>query len=127
MKISISIDVPDLEGAQKFYTEALKCNNVRTQGEKMIILEIDKTQLYLIKCAADSKPIPSQQIKRTYKRHWTPVHLDFLCDDVDQAVENILLHGGSCEGRESDDWGTIAYCSDPFGNGLCVINEICNK
>lgn len=123
MKISISIDVPDLALAEKFYTEALACKKVRAQGENMIILEVDKTNLYLIKCAANSHPIPSKQVKRTYERHWTPVHLDFLCDDVNRTVENIVLHGGSCENKESGEWGSIAYCVDPFGNGLCIINE----
>lgn len=31
--------------------------------------------------------------------------------------------GGQYEGGESGDWGPTAHCSDPFGNGFCVINE----
>jgi predicted enzyme related to lactoylglutathione lyase len=33
----------------------------------------------------------------------------------------ILALGGSHEGGESGDWGSIAYCADPFGNGFCLI------
>jgi predicted enzyme related to lactoylglutathione lyase len=62
-------------------------------------------------------------VVRNYERHWTPIHLDFLTKDIDVVVERIINHGGVHEGGESGNWGSIAYCADPFGNGFCVINE----
>jgi predicted enzyme related to lactoylglutathione lyase len=51
--------------------------------------------------------------------------LDFLTDtnNVDEIVKKIVQLDGQHEGGESGDWGSIAYCADPFGNGFCVINE----
>ena len=48
---------------------------------------------------------------------------NFLTDDIDEVVKRVVEFGGLHEGGEKGDWGSIAYCSDPFGNGFCVINE----
>ena len=123
IKVSISIDVPDLKKAESFYVEALGCKKVRDQGDNMIVLSTDNTDIYLIKREAGSAPIKSSDIIRNYQRHWTPIHLDFLREDVTEVISRIEEFGGLHEGGESGDWGSIAYCSDPFGNGFCVINE----
>jgi len=89
----------------------------------MVVLSTDNVDIYLQERESGSQAIKGSDQVRSYDRHWTPVHLDFLRDDVDQAVQKIKELGGSHEGGESGDWGAIAYCSDPFGNGFCVINE----
>jgi len=123
LKISVSIDVTDLKKAEKFYIEVLGCKKVRDQGSNMSVLATENCDIYLQEKEEGTKPIPSSDIVRDYKRHWTPVHLDFLAENVDDIVEKVIQLGGLHEGGESGDWGTIAYCSDPFGNGFCVINE----
>ncbi len=87
------------------------------------MLRSGNVDLYLLKKAAGSKPLAASDVVRSYERHWTPVHLDLLCKDVDELVRNIVEHGGTHEGGEKGDWGAIAYCADPFGNGFCIINE----
>ena len=39
------------------------------------------------------------QISRDYRRHWTPVHLDFTVDDIDAAVRRAVDAGGKLEGE----------------------------
>jgi predicted enzyme related to lactoylglutathione lyase len=46
-----------------------------------------------------------------------------VSDDVAEVVTRVKESGGRHEGGESGDWGAIAYCADPFGNGFCIINE----
>ena len=59
---------------------------------------------------------------RTYERHWTPVHLDVVVDDVEAAVERAVRAGGALERAiATSDWGRIAGLADPFGNGFCLI------
>jgi len=123
IKVSISIDVADLKQAETFYVEALGCVKLRDQGVDMVVLSTENCELYLQEKAAGTKPFEVSETSRDYKQHWTPVHLDFLTENVDEAVKKILELGGSHEGGESGDWGSIAYCADPFGNGFCVINE----
>lgn len=122
IKISVSIDVSNLKQAETFYIEALGCKKLRDQGGMSVILA-GNCDIYLQEKEAGTKPIPSETVKRDYGRHWTPVHLDFLAESVDEIVEKILQFGGQHEGGESGDWGSIAHCVDPFGNGFCVINE----
>ena len=123
IKISVSIDVTDLKRADKFYIEALGCKKIRDQGSNMSVLATENCDIYLQEKGEGTNPIPSSDIVRDYKRHWTPVHIDFLAENVDEIVERVIHLGGLHEGGESGDWGSIAYCSDPFGNGFCVINE----
>ncbi|HHI91933.1 MAG TPA: lactoylglutathione lyase [Gammaproteobacteria bacterium] len=122
MKISVSVDVSNLKQAETFYIEALGCEKLRDQGG-MSVISAGNCDIYLQEKKAGTKPIPLEAVKRDYGRHWTPVHLDFLAENVDEIVEKILQLGGQHEGGESGDWGSIAYCADPFGNGFCVINE----
>ena len=123
VNISVSIDVSDLKKAEAFYIEALGCKKVRNQDPDMVVLSVENTDLYLQEKEPGTKPLASGSVVRDYKRHWTPVHLDFICDNVDEHVSKILSLGGMHEGGASGDWGSIAYCADPFGNGFCVINE----
>jgi predicted enzyme related to lactoylglutathione lyase len=122
IKISVSIDVSNLKQAETFYIEALGCKKLRDQGG-MSVISAGNCDIYLQEKEAGTNPIPSETVKRDYGRHWTPVHLDFLAESVDEIVEKILQFGGQHEGGESGDWGSIAHCVDPFGNGFCVINE----
>jgi len=122
IKISVSIDVSNLKQAETFYVEALGCKKVRDQGS-MAVLSVENCDIYLQEKAAGTKPLKSNSVVRDYGRHWTPIHLDFLCENVDEVVEKILKLGGSHEGGESAEWGAIAHCADPFGNGFCLINE----
>ena len=122
VKVSISIDVSNLKNAEIFYVEALGCKKLRDQGN-MVVLSTDNVDIYLQEKEGGTPSFPSSETVRNYTRHWTPIHLDFICDNVDERVANVLKLGGSHEGGESGDWGSIAYCADPFGNGFCIINE----
>jgi lactoylglutathione lyase len=63
--------------------------------------------------------------RRTYGRHWTPVHLDFVVPDIDAAVARAEAAGAVREGAIADHaWGRIALFSDPFGNGFCVLQFV---
>lgn len=121
-KISISIDVSNLQQAETFYTQALACKKLRDQGG-MSVLSTENCEIYLQEKAPGTQAAPSPAAKRDYRRHWTPIHLDFITEHVDEVVKKILQYGGQQEGGEQGDWGSIAYCVDPFGNGFCVINE----
>ena len=122
IKISVSIDVSDLITAETFYVDALGCKKVRDQGG-MVVLAVENADIYLQEKEPGTKPLESKSVVRNYERHWTPIHLDFICDNVEELVSKIVKLGGMHEGGVSGDWGSIAYCADPFGNGFCVINE----
>jgi len=61
-------------------------------------------------------------VQRDYARHWTPVHLDFIVDRIEPALERALAAGARLQGRlETFDRGHQAVMSDPLGNGVCLV------
>lgn len=118
--ISVCIDVSKMKKAIQFYCKALGCKLVK-EGEEYTELSADGLKMYLIERAAGTNPLVVGEAARNYERHWTPIHLDFAVPNIEQCVASILEMGGVREGEESGDWGSAAYCADPFGNGFCVM------
>jgi uncharacterized glyoxalase superfamily protein PhnB len=59
---------------------------------------------------------------RRYRRHWTPVHLDFVVSELEAAVSGAIEAGATIEGEiQTHNWGRIAHMADPFGHGICFI------
>ncbi len=123
IRLSVSIDVPNLEEATAFYVSALGCEHLRQDSQNIRVLRAENCEIYLLQRREGTHPTPDQGQARSYDRHWTPVHLDFGVDDLDSTLERILKLGGTHEGSESGPWGEIEYCVDPFGNGFCIIKE----
>ena len=51
--------------------------------------------IYLLEKAADTPAAGATRQPRDYARHWTPVHLDVVVDDVDAAVTRARPAPGS--------------------------------
>jgi len=60
--------------------------------------------------------------RRSYRRHWTPVHLDFIVDEIEPAVERAKVAGARLEQPiATHKWGKLALMADPFGHGFCFV------
>ena len=90
----------------------------------MSILDANNVTVCMHAKPKGTKPSPATSEVRHYERHWTPVHLDLHVHDFDAAVAAVRAAGGRIE-AEYRDHGPMpaAFCSDPFGNGFCVIGE----
>ena len=120
MTVLINIDVPDLKRAVAFYTEAFDLKVIRRFGEDGAELAGWPVSLFLLEKPAGS--IGAADQPRTYERHWTPVHLDVVVEDVDEAVIRATQAGAKVEqAARTAIWGRIAILTDPFGHGLCLI------
>lgn len=118
----VNIDVDDLPKAADFYCRALGLCVTRYLGQEVIELSGESEKVYLLKKAEGTPAIPDASQHRTYMRHWTPVHLDFVVEDIDAAVERAKAAGAQLEGAvRSHNWGRIAQMADPFGHGFCLI------
>ena len=123
MQLLLNIDVPDLPAAVDFYTRALGLR----QGRRLFageVVELLGAQLpiYLLAKPAGSAPFAGSQQGRSYQRHWTPLHLDLLVEDLDAAVAQAQAAGARREGEVGDYiWGRLARMSDPFGHGFCLM------
>jgi predicted enzyme related to lactoylglutathione lyase len=120
-KISICIDVSEIDKAIQFYTKVFSCELVK-KDEKYSELNLDGLTIYLGLNKAGTNPLIDGKSVRSYERHWTPVHLDIAVENLSQSVTQVKELGGLIEGEKSGDWGSIAFCSDPFGNGFCMMH-----
>ncbi|WP_309678742.1 VOC family protein [Polaromonas sp.] len=122
MELRICIDVDDMERAIAFYTEGLGLQLGRRFKSDFVELLGAGSPIDLLLNAAQSRPLPGSQASRNYQRHWTPVHLDFVVDDIEAAVARLQQHGAVLEMPVSDRaWGRIAGLADPFGHGLDLL------
>jgi predicted enzyme related to lactoylglutathione lyase len=78
--------------------------------------------IYLLLKPEGTKSSQGTDDPRRYRRHWTPVHLDFVVPDIGAAVSRAIDAGAILEGEiRTHIWGRIAQMADPFGHGLCLI------
>lgn len=122
MHYMATIDVPSLAEGLRFYRDAMGMEEVARPIESYAILQCGPTKLGLMEKRAGSKPADGSDDVRHYDRHWTPVHIDFHVDDFEDFLAKTLAAGAICEKRfDRNGRPPIAFCSDPFGNGFCVL------
>jgi predicted enzyme related to lactoylglutathione lyase len=133
IELLVNVDVPDLEAATKFYTEAFGFRVGRRLGTGAIELLGAAVPLYLLVKAAGTRATEAATgrggsgaagagAQRSYERHWTPVHIDLAVADVAAARARALAAGATAEGEISEHaWGRMALLADPFGHGVCLL------
>ena len=121
-KVFINIDVDDIDKAVTFYRAAFDLEVARRLGPGVVELAGAQAPIFLLLKAASTPISRAVDVGRDYRRHWTPVHLDFAVDDVVAAFARAVAAGATAESEvETHDWGSIAYVADPFGHGVCLI------
>lgn len=123
LSMLINVDVEDLDAGIRFYEQAVGLK-LRRRLFEGTVAELDgaSSPIYLLQKAEGSSPSADAHQVRTYRRHWTPVHLDFVVAEMEAAVERALSAGAKIEGQVLVfSWGRLAQMSDPFGNGFCFV------
>ena len=121
-RMLVNIDVDDLERAVHFYTAAFDLRVGRRFGPTAVELLGAEAPIYLLVKTPGSSPFAGAPAGRDYRRHWTPVHLDFAVDDLEAALARAEAAGALRERDISQHaWGRMALLSDPFGHGLCLL------
>lgn len=118
----VNIDVDDLPRAEAFYRAAFGLAVGRRFGADAVELVGAPVPLYLLAKPAGSRAMAASEQARDYRRHWTPVHLDLVVEDLDAALARALAAGAALEGEPRTlAWGRIAALADPFGHGFCLV------
>ena len=122
LQLRICIDVDDLDEGIAFYTRVLGLTVGRRLGKNWAELLGAPVPVDLLAEKPGTAPIPVAGSLREYRRHWTPVHLDWPVAELDAAVGRAQAAGATLEGgiREKK-WGRLAIFADPFGNGFCLL------
>lgn len=122
MELLVNIDVDDLGRAIDFYSAVFDLRVGRRFGGDGVELLGSSAPIYLLAKAAGTQPSRDSSQPRNYQRHWTPVHLDMVVDDVDAAVARALTAGAKLEESvRTSSWGKLALMADPFGHGFCFV------
>lgn len=121
MQVNVSIDVPALDAGVAFYARVFGWREVTRPFATMAVVDAGNVTVCFHEKAAGSSPAAGAD-PRGYQRHWTPVHLDVHVDDFEGTLGRAREAGALVEqtftGGPHPD---TAFCSDPFGNGFCVL------
>lgn len=122
--VNVSIDVPNLADGLRFYGDVFGFVETARPFPSMAILDANNVTVCMHEKPSGSKSSSAGTATRHYDRHWTPVHLDLHVRDFDAVLAKVRAGGGAIE-NEFRTQGPMpaAFCSDPFGNGFCVIGE----
>ncbi|HEY0962120.1 MAG TPA: VOC family protein [Pseudomonadales bacterium] len=124
MQLLLNLDVDDLDKAIAFYTSAFDLRVGRHFGEWAELVG-GTSPIYLLPKPGGTPVASTTLDARNYARHWTPLHLDFVVDDIELAIQRALQAGAT---QERDitlhTYGKLALMSDPFGHGFCFIQFI---
>lgn len=122
MELLANIDVDDIGRAVAFYRDGLGLVPGRRIGRGAVEMLGAGSPIWLLEKPPGSRAAATTTQPRDYLRHWTPVHLDFVVDDVRAAARRAAEAGAAQEGDlESHSWGDIVRFADPFGHGFCLI------
>lgn len=122
MEFLVNIDVDDLDNAVRFYSRAFGLRVGRRFGTSAVEMLGSSAPIYLLAKAAGTAVASTTSQVRSYQRHWTPAHLDFVVRNIEDAVQNAVDAGARLEQPiGTQEWGRLALMADPFGHGFCFV------
>jgi predicted enzyme related to lactoylglutathione lyase len=122
MDCLINLDVDDLEEAVRFYSSVFGLRVGRSFGAFGVEMLGSSAPIYLLVKAPGTLASPTTSQRRSYERHWTPVHLDFVAEEIEPVVEKAISRGAQLEKPiVTLKWGRLALMADPFGHGFCFV------
>jgi len=111
MDVHVYIGVTDLEHGIAFYTQGIGLRLHRRLRPNWVELEGASVPIFLL---VSNRP-------RDFAGPWT-VHLDFVTDDRDAAVQQAQNAGAVLDrALQEREWGRMANMTDPFGNSFDLI------
>ena len=122
MNLLVNLDVDDLGKAIHFYSSAFELTIGRRFGASGVELLGSSAPIYLLVKSDGTPASDTTSQRRSYDRHWTPVHLDFVIEDIESAVQKAIAVGARLEKPiATHKWGKLALMADPFGHGFCFV------
>ncbi len=116
------IEVSDLDSGLAFYTSGLGLRELRRFTPRWVELAGARVPIHLLARPDPSFKAGQRLLARSYERHWTPVHLDLIVDDLKVALQRALAAGATLDRDIVDHhYWRMANLADPFGNGIDLI------
>jgi predicted enzyme related to lactoylglutathione lyase len=97
MNLLVNLEVDDLEKAVRFYSSLFELKVGRRFGAFGVEMLGSSAPIYLLVKAPGTPASSASSQRRSYERHWTPVHLDFVVEEIEPAVANAISGGAQLE------------------------------
>jgi catechol 2,3-dioxygenase-like lactoylglutathione lyase family enzyme len=122
LEVHVYIEIDDLERGVAFYVDGLGLRELRRLTPRWVELAGAQLPIHLLARPEPAFETGGHVLRKDFGRHWTPVHLDFVVEDLDAAVARAQAAGATLERTVVHEglW-RMAALSDPFGNGLDLI------
>src|SRR3954453_18826788 len=123
-EVHVYIEIDDLERGIAFYVEGLGLAVARHLTPHWVELSGAQMPIHLLARPEAQFESGEHVLRKDFGRHWTPIHLDFVVDDLDVAVERAVSAGATIERRVDYPglWRLVAL-ADPFGHGFDLIEN----
>jgi predicted enzyme related to lactoylglutathione lyase len=122
LEVHAYIEVSDLERGIAFYRDGLGLALKRRLGPGWVELDGANLPIFLLGNRPVIAELGDTRAERSFARHWTPVHLDFIVSDLDAVVTRLTGLGASLDRPvQQAEYGRMANMADPFGNGFDLI------
>lgn len=95
----VNIDVDDIEKGVDFYGSVFGLKVGRRFGSFGAELLGSSAPIYLLVKGEGTAAAETTTQRRTYARHWTPVNLDFVVEDIHSAVAKAVAAVRGWKGR----------------------------
>src|SRR5260221_3817709 len=119
MDLLVNVDVDDLSKGIAFYQRAIGLQIGRRFGSFGVEMLGASSAIYLLRKPDGTRPSAEADDVRRYRRHWTPIHLDFVDPDIVAAVDRAIDARATIEGEiRTQNWARLAQMADPYGHGL---------
>ena len=122
LEIHAYIEVADLDRGIDFYCNGVGLALKRRLSPSWVELAGANLPVFLLGNRAPVAELGTASERRSFDRHWTPVHLDFVVPDLETVVARLVALGAMLDRPiESREYGRMANMADPFGNGFDLI------
>ncbi len=100
MELLINVDVDDLPRGIGFYQEGLGLRLSRKLFDDTVAeMTGGATPIYLLVKPAGTRPTSLAETRPDYRRHWTPVALDFFVDNLQASTDPHALRAARAQVR----------------------------
>src|SRR5439155_23252218 len=122
IEVHAYIEGADLARGLAFYCDGLGMARKRRFSASCVELDGGNLPIFLLGNRPPAAELGGTQVQRSFARHWTPVHLDFIVPDLDIAVARLTGLGATLDREiQQREYGRMANLADPFGNGFDLI------
>src|SRR4051794_20051808 len=98
-EVHVYIEIDDLDGGVRFYVDGLGLRVLRRLTPRWVELAGAQMPIHLLARPEATFQTGEHVLAKDFARHWTPIHLDIVVDDLEASVDRAVHAGAVLERR----------------------------